>query len=188
MIAIVLSILLPGLGQFYYGKNIRASCMVLLGLTPLYPLVLIWTIIDIVILNRRGAVPVYKARDAVWAIIILVVIIPVFIVIAVTGLYTVGDWYSETFVLPEQTKTEGRQIASAILEFNSTHGYLPDNIDELIKNYPLRAGWLKDSWGEPYFYEKIGDGKEFRLISKGPDRELNTEDDLLFKRDQGGTK
>jgi hypothetical protein len=181
MVALVLSILLPGLGQFYYGKNIRAIFMVLLGLTPLYPLVLIWTIIDIVLLNKKGASPVYKFKDAIWAMAILVVIIPVFIVIAATGLYAVGNWYSEKYVLPKQTINEGNHIATAIREFNSSNGHLPDHIADLINNLPLRGGWHKDSWGEPYHYEKLNDGSDFRLVSKGPDRALNTADDISFK-------
>jgi len=119
MVALILSILLPGLGQFYYGKNIRAIFMVILGLTPLYPLVLIWTIIDIVILNKKGTASVYQLKDAIWALAILVIIIPVFIVIAATGLYAVGNWYSAKYLLPEQTINEGNHIAVAIREFNS---------------------------------------------------------------------
>jgi ABC-type multidrug transport system fused ATPase/permease subunit len=178
MVALILSILMPGLGQFYYGKNIRAICMILLGLTPLYPLVLIWTIIDIIILNRKGSVPVYRARDAIWAIVILAIIIPIFIAVTATGLYYVGSWYSETHVLPAQTKSEIRKISSAISEFNTAHGYFPDSLSELIINHPLRSGWLKDSWGEPYIYKKMDDREDIQLISKGPDKELNTEDDL----------
>ena len=155
--------------------------MVLLGLTPLYPFVLIWTIIDIVLLNKGGAAPVYKLKDAIWAMAILVVIIPAFIFIAATGLFAVANWYSENYVLPERTISEGNQIAAAIREFDSSNGYLPDNILELTDNYPLRAGWLKDSWGEPYQYEKLKDGMSFRLLSNGPDRVLNTEDDILIK-------
>jgi hypothetical protein len=181
MIALILSILLPGLGQFYYGKNIRAIFMVLLGLSPLYPLVLIWTIIDILILNKKEAVPVYKLKDAIWAMAILVVIIPAFIFIAATGLFAVGNWYSEKYVLPERTLDEGNQIAAAIRDYNSFNGYLPANLNELIDNLPLRAGWLKDSWGEPYHYKKLNDGAHFKLVSKGPDKVLNTADDFNFK-------
>jgi hypothetical protein len=181
MVALVLSILLPGLGQFYYGKNIRAIFMVMLGLTPLYPLVLIWTIIDIVLLNKKGVAPVYKFKDAIWAMALLVVIIPAFIFITAAGLFAVGDWYSEKYVLPERTINEGNQIAAAIREFNSSNGYLPGHIDDLIVNLPLRAGWLKDSWEEPYHYEKINDGTQFRLVSKGPDKVLNTGDDINFE-------
>jgi ABC-type multidrug transport system fused ATPase/permease subunit len=180
MIALVLSILLPGLGQFYYGKNIRAICMVLLGLTPLYPAVLIWTIIDIIILNKKGAVPKYTKKDAAWAIVLLVLIIPVFISIAVSGLYAVGSWYSDKYVFPEQTMTEGRQIATAIIEFHESHGKFPDSIKDIIKNYPLRSGWIVDGWKEPYIYEIIENEGKFRVISKGRDKALGTDDDMIF--------
>lgn len=181
MIAFVLSILLPGLGQFYYGRYVRAVLMVFLGLTPLYPLVLIWTIVDVVILNKEGATPAYTRKDAVWAIIILVVIVPVFIIITGTGLLAVGNWYSEKYVLPEQAGREGQDIVAAMLEFKASHGHLPDQIVDLTNGYPLRSGWLKDSWGEAYYYEKVNDGAGYRLISKGPDRKIDTKDDLILK-------
>ena len=155
--------------------------MILLGLTPLYPLVMVWTIIDIILLNKKGATPVYKLKDAVWAIAILIVIIPVFIVIATTGLFAVGNWYSDKYVLPEQTTNEGNNIAAAIIEFNTSQGHLPNQLSDLTNGFPLRAGWLKDSWGEPYHYEKFNDGTDFKLISKGPDKVFATKDDMLFK-------
>jgi hypothetical protein len=181
MIAIVLSILLPGLGQFYYGKNIRAILMVLLGLTPLYPLVLIWTIIDIVVLNKKGATPKYSKKDAAWAIVILLVIIPVFVFITASGLFAIGNWYSEKFVIPEQTTSEGFNIVSAIQEFNDSHGKLPSSISELIDSRPLRAGWGKDGWGEPYYFEVLENGTDYKLISKGRDRTIGTDDDIVFR-------
>jgi TM2 domain-containing membrane protein YozV len=38
MIGIALSVIFPGLGQFYYGKWVRGTMMVLGGVTPVYPL------------------------------------------------------------------------------------------------------------------------------------------------------
>lgn len=154
--------------------------MVLLGLTPLYPAVLIWTIIDIIILNRKGALPQYTIKDAVWAIVILAVIIPVFIAIAAYGLYVTGNWYSDNYVFPKQTMTEGRKIATAVLEFHESYGKFPDSIKELTESYPLRAGWIMDSWKEPYIYELIENEGRFRVISKGRDRILGTIDDMIF--------
>lgn len=181
MIAIVLSILLPGLGQLYYGKNIRAILMVLLGLTPLYPLVLIWTVIDIIILNKNGATPKYSKKDAAWAIVILLVIIPAFVIIAVSGLFAVGDWYSEKFVIPEQTTYEGANIVSAIQVYKESYGKYPSGISELINGRPLRSGWGEDGWGEPYYFEVLENGSDFRLISKGRDRTINTDDDIVLR-------
>jgi hypothetical protein len=140
MIALVLSILLPGLGQFYYGKNIRAICMLLLGLTPLYPAVLIWTIIDIILLSKKGTAPKYTKKDAVCVILILVVIIPVFVAIAASGLYVVGSWPTDRYVFPEQTTTEGCIIANAIIGYHESNGKFPDSIKDLTKSYPLRIG------------------------------------------------
>ena len=154
--------------------------MVLLGLTPLYPIVLIWTIIDIIILNKKGAVPKYTTKNAAWAIVILVVIIPIFIFVAFSGLFAIGSWYSDKYVLPEQTMTEGHQIATAIMEYHETYGKYPESINDLTKSYPLRAGWIRDSWKEPYIYELFENEGKFRVISKGRDRKLGTDDDIIF--------
>ncbi len=51
------------------------------------------------------------------------------------------------------------------------------------KNYPA-DGFMQeeiipnDPWEEPYLYES--DGKKFKIISYGPDREPDTEDDIQY--------
>ena len=64
MLAIVLSLLFPGLGQLYYGKWIRAALMVILGVTPLYPVALVWSVIDAYRLSRSGAQPQLSAKES----------------------------------------------------------------------------------------------------------------------------
>lgn len=56
MIPAVLSILFPGLGQIYYGEYVRAI-MIIIALTPLYPAALIWSIIDVIVLNKQDTEP-----------------------------------------------------------------------------------------------------------------------------------
>lgn len=180
MIALILSILIPGLGQFYYGKNVRAIFMVLFGLTPLYPAVLIWSIIDIIILNKQGVEPKYSTKQAFWGILLLVIVIPTFIFIVSLSIFTFGAWYSDNYVFPQQTMAEGRQIETAINDFFASNGYYPNSINDLIAGHPLRSGWTVDSWGNQYIYKIIDNGKNYKLISKGKDCLANTKDDIVF--------
>ncbi len=181
MIALILSILLPGLGQFYYGKNVRAIFMILLTFTPLYPIALIWSIIDVIILGKKEIKPRFSKKEAVWAIVILLVLIPVAFFLVFTGMLSIGQWYTDKYVKPNTTVEEGYNIASAIHRYHRSSGEYPTDIYTLIGNTPVRSGWKTDSWGEPYIYELEKDGQNFKLLSKGKDRILGTEDDIVFK-------
>ncbi len=180
MLPLILSIIVPGLGQLYYGKNIRGIIMLLLGLTPLYPAALIWSVIDIIRLNKKGIAPHYQKKDVVWAVIILVFIIPVFFLILILGGFSVASWYTDNYVKPEQTLEEGNKIVSALQKYKENEGKYPDNIQVVIGDRPVRKGWIKDAWEQNYIYELTEDGKNFNLTSKGKDKVLNTEDDIIF--------
>ena len=180
MVPLILSILLPGLGQFYYGKNVRAILMLLLAITPLYPAALIWSVIDVLRLNKQGIQPRFEAKEAVWAIVLLLVIIPTCLFIAFSGMFAVGRWYSDSFVKANTSREESGQIVSAIQRYHKRSGEYPADVFALIQGIPIRSGWTTDGWGEEYVYEVIDAGKNFRLISKGKDRTLGTEDDIVF--------
>lgn len=181
MIPIILSILIPGLGQFYYGKNGRAILMLLIGFTPLYPIALIWSIIDIIRLNKQEIQPRFSRNEALWTIVILIVVIPVFSICAFSAILSLGHWCSEKYLKPNATIEEGENIASAIHRYHKTSGKYPVNIEILIGSIPVRSGWKTDSWGEPYIYEVENDGNQFKLFSKGKDRTVGTEDDIIFQ-------
>lgn len=180
MIAIVLSILLPGLGQFYYGKNVRAIVMFVLALTPLYPIALIWSVIDIVRLNRQGIQPAFELKEAMWAILLLLVVVPVCLFVAFSGMFALGQWYSNKHLKAAATIEEGNTMASAIHRYHKRTGKYPTDISTLMGNIPVRSSWRTDGWGELYVYE-LEDGGSLRLLSKGKDGILGTEDDIVFK-------
>lgn len=181
MLPLILSILLPGLGQFYYGKNIRAIVMLLVALTPLYPLALVWSIIDVLRLNKQGIEPKFQKREAVWAIVIFLVIIPLCLFVAFSGMLSVASWYSNNYIRPKATLEEGNRIVSAIQNHHSHSGKYPPDISTIIGGIPVRAGWKTDEWGESYIYEITNNGQDFKLLSKGKDRILGTEDDIAFR-------
>jgi len=180
MLPLILSILLPGLGQFYYGKNLRAILMLLLAITPLYPVALIWSVVDVLRLSKQGIQPRFQKKEAVWAVVLLLVIIPMCLFIAFSGMFTVGRWYSDTFIRANNSREEGNQIVSAIQRYHERSGKYPADISTLTQGIPIRSGWTTDGWGEEYVYQVTDDGRAFRLVSKGKDRALGTEDDIVF--------
>ena len=152
--------------------------MAIIGLTPLFPVAFIWSIVDVILLNKEGAKPAYQPKDAIWAIAILVIIVPAFLFTVFFSTLSVSKWYSNKYILPKQTVIEGNQIANTISDFNVEFGRFPNTISEIVKNNPIRASWHKDSWGQPYYYEISENGHSFTLSSKGPDKIQGTEDDI----------
>ncbi len=181
MIPIILSILFPGLGQIYYGKYVRAIIMIIIALTPLYPAALVWSIIDAIRLNKKGIEPRFPKKEAVWSIILFVVVIPVGLFIAFSGMISLGQWYSNNFLKKNATLEEGNKIVSALQNYKESKGQFPMNISELIGSIPVRKGWRTDSWGEAYIYDIEDKNQGYKLFSKGKDRILGTEDDIVFE-------
>ena len=94
---------------------------------------------------------------------------------------SLGQWCSNKYLKPKATVEEGYNIASAIHRYHRSSGEYPADIYTLIGSIPVRPGWKTDSWGEPYIYELEKDGQKFKLLSKGKDRILGTEDDIVFQ-------
>jgi TM2 domain-containing protein len=135
MIAIVLSIIFPGLGQFYLGKNWRGVIMLIMGVTPLYPIALIWSVIDVVQLNKQGLTPQFDKKEAVWAIVIFFVIIPVSFFLLIFGSITLWNLYQTKYGLEKATRYEGRRIERALRSYHDSSGLYPSSLSKLIDAY-----------------------------------------------------
>jgi TM2 domain-containing membrane protein YozV len=181
VIPIVLSVLVPGLGQIYLGKNWRGILMIVLCITPLYPAILVWSIIDVISLNRQGLNPQFTRGEGLLAISILVVVVPAALAGLVYGAARGWSWYQERHSKPEATRAEAVEIVRVLEEFRGGARAYPDELEIVIGQRPLRAGWRADEWGHPYRYTVEEDGQSFELVSAGPDGRLDTEDDLVFR-------
>ena len=155
--------------------------MLLLAITPLYPVALIWSIIDVLRLNKQDIQPVFHAKEAVWTIVLLLVIIPACLYVTFFGMFALGKWYSNTFISKNATLEEGNRIVSAIQSYHKNSNKYPEDLSSLIEGIPIRSGWKTDGWDEAYIYEVINNERGFKLLSKGKDRILGTEDDLVFQ-------
>jgi TM2 domain-containing membrane protein YozV len=182
MIAIILSIIFPGLGQIYLGKNARGILMILLGITPIYPLVLIWSVYDAYKLNEQGLSPVFNRREAIWAVVIGVLIIPGCFVVLIFGSLSIRDWYQENYTLEKRTLEEGKSIVAALEKYHNGMGFYPSELSDLIEGRPLRSAWYTDEWGQPYSYQLSLENRGFLLVSKGRDQTLGTDDDIVFEK------
>lgn len=179
MLAIILSIFFPGLGQLYLGKTWRGLAMLVLGITILYPVALIWSILDIIRVNKQGNLPAFDRKQAIWALILFLVVIPMCFFLLGIGSGLVIRKVND-IAQPRLTRKEGTEIAYAIERYRDTTGTLPPTISDLIQGRPPRSGWRTDAWGNNYVYTLDGN-HNYTLISNGPDGEPNTADDLIIR-------
>ena len=86
--------------------------------------------------------------------------------------------YQKTTIYPSKTKKELIEISDRIVKWNDKFGKYPTNLNELIGINPMRVDWKQDSWNRPYKYEINENGKDFSVISAGPDGRFGTDDDI----------
>lgn len=105
--------------------------------------------------------------------------IVVITVLAISSIYaSIFFTYQYKSIYPENTKKELAEMADWIEKYNKKLGQYPRSLGEAIGNSPVRKHWDKDSWNRPYKYVVINEGKNYVLLSAGPDGEFETEDDI----------
>ncbi len=76
------------------------------------------------------------------------------------------------------TKTSMTTIKTAINTYMADNaGSAPESIAALIPSY-IEEGTELDAWEQPFYYRAPGQSQAFDLISSGPDKELQTSDDI----------
>lgn len=71
-----------------------------------------------------------------------------------------------------------RTLGSRLQEYVSKAGTLPESIDVLTSD-PKAVDLLRDVWGQPVVYRRIG--SRYELRSFGPDRRPDTHDDIIIE-------
>ena len=74
------------------------------------------------------------------------------------------------------TETNMNTLAKTVYSFIAGQGRMPNNLQDLQSHGPVGIGTL-DAWGTKFRFEKISDDS-FRLISAGPDKAFDTNDDI----------
>lgn len=178
MIAIFLSILFPGLGQLYYGKTGKGLLMIALCFLPfIYPLVLIWSIYDCIQLRKTEKVDAITRKQAITALLIGFVIIPLLTVVFIGGAIHSSTYISNTIFKASNTEKEMREISVQLDKYKQKNNTYPENLVAIVGRSPIRQTYLTDSWGNLYRYKKTSENS-FIITSAGLDNTFDTVDDL----------
>jgi len=116
-------------------------------------------------------------------------LIEIMLVVAIMGMLAavvaVGLTGKQKVARVNASRTSIAALGTGIKLYEMETGKLPDTLDNLLRssgeqnwNGPyIEGGTIQpDAWGTPFSYAKRGEGFEVR--SAGPDRQLNSEDDL----------
>jgi hypothetical protein len=174
MMAVILSIIFPGLGQIYYGKILKGIVMLLLAMTPLYLLILVWSVWDAYKLSKKETVSPAFRKEALRSLVIFLIAIP----LAATLIFLSGYWLINPYVKKNKTKKEIKEIATAVEQYYLVNKTYPENLNTLILNRPLRKEWVYDAWHHMYIYSVSHNQEGFLIASSGKDGKPGTKDDI----------
>ena len=111
------------------------------------------------------------------AILILAAVVVYFLWVAKAGKDKVIEEVKVFDKVKHQlTKTNMNSLAKEIHSYIAMDGRTPKNLKELQTFRRVPLGIL-DAWGIAIKYDRLTD-EDFRLISAGPDRDFDTEDDI----------
>lgn len=89
------------------------------------------------------------------------------------------------------TNIKIKSVGQALLQYNVHYGEYPKSLEQLInppdggKAFLVEKGVPKDAWNHPFLYyypSKDKSAGPFQVISKGPDGQEGTDDDLPSKK------
>ena len=197
ILASILSVLIPGLGQIYCRRWGRGAlfffgAFLIGGIIPpfLYIAILTWSAIDAygiakdtqgygqagdgpVIDIGRPRLPSIDMRQALTYIGLPVSIVALLAIIIVFTLSRYGLWGD---------RTSGKRLEplmAKIEAYKSTTGSYPDSLKALIDpTDPIEKKQILDLWGHPYIYRTTRGG--FELLSAGKDGQPGTKDDIGY--------
>jgi general secretion pathway protein G len=121
-------------------------------------------------------------------------LLEIMLVVALIGvLMAVVAWNlmgASTAVRTKATYQSLNMIRNALRTYQIQNNSLPPSLTALTTgSTPLLSTDFKlvDAWGEPFLYQAPGNGHEFDLFSKGPDKVFGTPDDLDVWRQPEGS-
>ncbi len=200
ILAAILSVLIPGLGQFYCrqwsrGALFLAGAILTSVLFPplgfiLSAAVWIWGIVDAyriaqaergyegsgegpIIDVSRPRFPSIDIRPALTLIGIPIAIVAMIVLIAALVLTRYGFWRDGAST--EVVESLKEQIEA----YKTKNGSYPVSLSVLIDpTDPIEKRQTLDPWGAPYIYRTTRSG--FELLSAGKDGRPDTEDDIRY--------
>lgn len=119
-------------------------------------------------------------RNPVWSLVRLGLLAAAFLMIV-----TASISYSNTKLRQRKTWITIAEVTDAVLRFQYDFQRPPDSLEQLLRPPADQPPYLQslplDAWGREFRYIRIlepGSVGSFRIISDGPDREPDTEDDI----------
>lgn len=134
--------------------------------------------------------PSARAQRGMTLIEIIIVIVLIGGILAVVGPRVFGASERGKAKL---AKIQVDTIGNKVSDYQTDTGLLPDSLDDLVSNAGNVPGWLgpyvkagdlKDQWGNPIEYHKPGEAGPFDLISLGADGKVggdSTDADIKFE-------
>jgi hypothetical protein len=101
------------------------------------------------------------------------------VVVAAIVVFTV--FLTRNYFKERSTKKEMVQIQEELELFRKTKNSYPKSLYELIGVNPLKRDFDKDQWNIPYQYSTTNQGANYLLKSSGPDKSMNTDDDIVIE-------
>ncbi len=142
LLPLILSALLPGLGQIYLRDFLKGVFMfaipitfgIIIDLIPfvyLYLLSLIWSLTDLYLITERKETKEKAIKSLIFAILIVIIIIPTLFYLFMVSMKTGGNYVASEFLNTDRTKEEMLQIANALDKYNSYYKKYPATLMNL---------------------------------------------------------
>lgn len=129
-----------------------------------------------------------KVRRSAFTLIEVVVVIVILVTLASIATPLYMNYVKKANV--SAAKTQIKMFDDALEQYRGDVGEYPESLEDLVKNNSDNEKWKgpylkpasipKDPWGHDYEYTKETDenGREYEIVSCGPDGEKGTGDDL----------
>ena len=187
MIETFLTIIVPGLGHYYYGYNRKAFILILIFILgayciPLYLFLYPYALYDIWKISKNNPRPTFKKAEAIQIILIgLIVPMILGLCLAIGGPLFLS-FYKNKISFPNKVDSLGKEIVNSLERYYESYSRYPERLDIIIADNPLRKRWRSDPWGNPFYYKTSKSKNSYELLSYGLDGKLGTDDDVVFSK------
>jgi len=184
MFAIFLTIVFPGLGHMYIEQYRKGILIILLSVTPLYPLTFIYALSNTIKIYKLKRNKELEKKEVLILIISLFIIVPVILFIFFEIVFWMFSLQNPELVFEKRTKRELIEISETLDKLYYANKAYPKIYKSIYSKRPLRINWKNDEWGTNYKY-KLLTKTEYELCSAGNDLVFKTRDDIVIKGRNG---
>ena len=96
--------------------------------------------------------------------------------------FSIFSFFNFKNKLEEKTRSKINKVKIILETEKKQFGFYPKELKDIIRNNPLRKNITLDSWKNEFIYTLSKDCLNYKLISIGKDRKLNTSDDIKITK------